>query len=311
MEKQISVVIPIFNEEESVFELITSLTKVMKNLEVSYEVIFVDDGSTDTTLPLLKTVARKQKEVRIISFRKNFGKSYALMSGFKAARGAYIVTLDADLQDDMNSIKTLYQEIQKKDYDLVNGWRKNRKDKEVKIISSKLFNKLISLLFGLAIYDMNSGLKIYKSEVAKSLILYGGLHRFIPLLVSEMGYIVGERAVAHFPRKYGSSKYKVTKILTDIPDLITIYFLTKYTRRPLHFFGRIGSIAFIIGVIILSYLSYLWFMGESIGRRPLLFLGILLVILGIQILVTGLLADLIVNTGSEKEEQPPLRYVSE
>lgn len=308
---ELSVVIPICNEEESIAELLRKLSLALRGLKGEFELIFVDDGSTDSTLAELKKLQKKSANIHIISFRRNFGKSYALTTGFQKAKGNYIVTLDADLQDDPSNIKTLYEEIKKRDADMINGWRKNRKDSEIKLISSKAFNRLVSFLFDITINDLNSGLKIYKSEVAKELNLYGGMHRFIPLLVSEMGYEVKEKEVIHLPRKYGFSKYKPTKILTDIPDLITIYFLTKYTRRPLHFFGKIGALSFLGGTGILTYLSTLWFLGESIGRRPLLLLGILLIILGIQILVTGLLADLIVHASSNKTDHPPIKYASD
>jgi glycosyltransferase involved in cell wall biosynthesis len=199
------------------------------------------------------------------------------MLGFEMARGEYVATLDADLQDDPKSIRTLYKVLTSEDYDFLTGWRKNRKDSPKKVLSSKLFNNVvIPFLFGIKIHDHNGGLKLYRSSVAKELQLYGGMHRFIAILVNEMGYKTGEHEVIHHPRKYGHSKYKFTKIISDIPDLFTIYFLTKYTRRPLHFFGKIGAVLFLIGSMVLIYLSVIHFMGASIGRRPLLFFGILM-----------------------------------
>ena len=308
MQKEFSIVVPVLNEEESLRELVANIKDSFESLKKSYEIVFIDDGSTDRTLEILKILEKSNRNIRVYSFRRNLGKSPALMLGFQKAKGKYIITLDADLQDDPKNIKVLYQRLTKNGYDIVTGWRKERKDKLIKKISSRLFNKIVSILFGLKVHDLNSGLKIYKSQAAKDLKIYGGMHRFIPVIAKELGYSVGEKETLHHPRKYGVSKYKASKIFTDIPDLITIYFLTKYTRRPLHFFGKIGSIIFAIGMIILAYLSYLHFIGERIGNRPLLLFGVLLVITGIQTIFTGLLADLTVNLNSEDHDEFPIKY---
>lgn len=309
---ELSVVIPVFNEEESIAELYSQIEEALPKFVKSYEVVFIDDGSTDNSLNLLKDLEKKHKEVRVYSFRKNLGKSSSLTLGFEMARGEYIATLDADLQDDPQSIKTLYDVLIKQDYDFLTGWRKNRQDSPKKVLSSKLFNNLvIPFLFGIKIHDHNGGLKLYRSSVAKELQLYGGMHRFIAILVNEMGYKTGEHEVIHHPRKYGHSKYKFTKIISDIPDLFTIYFLTKYTRRPLHFFGKIGAVLFLIGSMVLIYLSVIHFMGASIGRRPLLFFGILMVLAGLQTIFTGLIADLVVNMNTQNQViKFPTRYES-
>lgn len=308
MQKDFSIVIPIYNEQESIRELIANIKRAFSGVKKTFEIIFVDDGSTDKTLSILKNVRAENKDIKIYSFRKNLGKSPALMLGFRESTGKVIVTLDADLQDDPSNIMALYQKLTKNGYDIVTGWRKDRKDNVFKIISSQIFNKIVSILFGLRLHDLNSGLKIYKSEAAKDLKIYGGMHRFIPIIAQEMGYKVAEKEILHHPRKYGYSKYKFTKVFTDIPDLITIYFLTKYTRRPLHFFGKIGAFVFTIGFIVLLYLSYLRFMGERIGGRPLLLFGILLVLTGIQIIFTGLLADLIVNISTKDNDDFPIKF---
>jgi len=302
MQKDFSIVIPIYNEQESIRELISNIKRAFSGVKKTYEMIFIDDGSTDKTLSILKNVRTENKDIKIYSFRKNLGKSPALMLGFARSTGKTIVTLDADLQDDPSNIMALYQKLTKNGYDIVTGWRKDRKDNIFKIMSSQIFNKIVSVLFGLKLHDLNSGLKIYKSEAAKDLKIYGGMHRFIPIIAQEMGYKVAEKEILHHPRKYGFSKYKFTKIFTDVPDLITIYFLTKYTRRPLHFFGKIGAFVFTIGFIILLYLSYLRFIGERIGGRPLLLFGVLLILAGMQIIFTGLLADLIVNINSKDDD---------
>lgn len=310
LEKGFSVVVPLYNEKESIKELLAKLTENLLKLRKPYEIIFIDDGSDDGSLDILKSIEGRKHRVKIFSFRKNLGKSYALMLGFKMAKKSHIITMDADLQDDPKNISLLYEKMIRGEYDMVSGWRKKRKDNPLKKISSRLFNELVSKTFDIDVHDLNSGLKIYKAEVAKELKLYGGMHRFIPLLVKEMGFKVGEKEIVHHSRKYGQSKYKMTKVLTDIPDLLTVYFLTKYTGRPLHFFGKIGLVIFLLGFIILTYLSYLKILGQSIGGRPLLLFGVLLVIAGIQTIFTGLLADLIVNSSSKNENVFPVRYVS-
>lgn len=310
MKTYYSIIVPVMNESESLPELYQKLTSTFLSLKKDYEVIFIDDGSTDNSLLVLKNFEKKDTSVRIYSFRRNFGKSYALRTGFQQARGEYVITVDADLQDDPTSIKPLLTTLRKEELDMVTGWRKNRQDSGIKKIFSKVFNGLISYLFKLKIHDLNCGLKVYKREVTQDLRLYGGMHRFIPLLASEMGYKVGEKEVINNKRKYGVSKYKATKVFTDLPDLFTIYFITKYTNRPLHFFGKIGSFILLIGGIILVYLSILRLLGERIGGRPLLTFGILFVIAGIQIIVTGLLADLIVQSNSKDEDSIPLKYAS-
>ncbi len=311
MQKDFSVVIPVLNEEESLRELLANIKSSFTKSKKTYEIIFIDDGSTDGTLDLLKTLKKSNKEIKIYSFRRNMGKSPALMLGFSKATGDFIVTLDADLQDDPSNIVSLHQKMVKGNYDLVTGWRKNRKDKPFKIVSSKIFNKLVSILFDVHLNDLNSGLKLYRSETAKELQIYGGMHRFIPVIANEMGYRVTEKDATHHPRKYGVSKYKFSKIFTDIPDLFTIYFVTKYNRRPLHFFGKIGGVIFIIGSAILAYLFWLRLLGETIGNRPLLLFGILLIIASMHVIFTGLLADLIVNMNPSNTKDYPLKYVEE
>ncbi len=311
MQKDFSVVIPVLNEEESLRELLSNIRSSFTKSKKTFEIIFIDDGSTDGTLDLLKTLKKSNKEIKIYSFRRNMGKSPALMLGFSKATGDFIVTLDADLQDDPSNIAALHQKMVKGNYDLVTGWRKNRKDKPFKIISSKIFNKLVSVLFGVHLNDLNSGLKLYRSETAKELQIYGGMHRFIPVIANEMGYRVTEKDATHHPRKYGVSKYKFSKIFTDIPDLFTIYFVTKYNRRPLHFFGKIGGVIFAIGSVILLYLFWLRLLGETIGNRPLLLFGVLLIIASMHVIFTGLLADLIVNMNPSNTKDYPLKYVEE
>ena len=307
-----SVVIPVYNEAESLDELVVSVESALSALGADYEIIFVDDGSTDGSFQKLKAMAESRPAIRLFSFRRNLGKSPALTCGFQHARGQWIVTLDADLQDDPRNIAAMHAHLLREDADLVTGWRKNRRDMLLKVLASKVFNLLIiRTFFGVSYRDMNSGLKLYRAETAKALALYGGMHRFIPLIVAEMGYRVAEVPVTHFERKYGVSKYSLMKMFTASPDLLTTFFLVRYQGRPLHFFGRIGSALFGIGFATLSYLTYLWLRDIPIGSRPLLSLGVLLVVMGGQIVLTGLLADLLLKVNYDARREFPLKYVSD
>jgi glycosyltransferase involved in cell wall biosynthesis len=306
-----SIVVPVRNEDESVEELALAIEQALRPLG-DHELIFVDDGSIDGTLEKLKALARTHRQIRVFSFRRNLGKSPALECGFRMATGEYILTMDADLQDDPADVRQMYEHLIAQDADMVSGWRRERRDSLLKVVSSKIFNLIVvRRLFGFSFKDMNSGLKLYKAHVARELQLYGGMHRFIPLIVREMGYRVAEVPVRHHERKYGSSKYPATKILTEVPDLLTVFFLIKYTAKPLHFFGRIGSLLFAAGFAVLLYLTVLWFRGIPIGTRPLLSFGVLLVLVGAQIVFTGLLADLIVNMNQDRKQEFPIKYASE
>ncbi|HEX7042100.1 MAG TPA: glycosyltransferase family 2 protein [Patescibacteria group bacterium] len=290
----ISFVIPVYNEEESLPTFYERLTKAAQKIRENYEVLFIDDGSTDATLTLLQNYEKKDKHVKIFSFRKNQGKSEGLTLGFQMAKGDYVVTLDADLQDLPEEVEKLYKRA-KEGYDLVAGWRKDRKDPLKKILSSKLFNFIAKFFWGLDMHDYNCGLKLYAKDAAKSLRLYGGMHRFIPLLVYGQGFNVVEEPVEHSIRLYGKSKYGFSKLWKDLPDILTMLFITKYSKRPLHFFGMVGGLLFTIGIVVLVYLTGVHFSGHAIGSRPLLLLGIVLLLAGLQVLITGFLADLIIN----------------
>jgi glycosyltransferase involved in cell wall biosynthesis len=294
----ISAVVPAFNEEESIKEFYSVLSLNLAKIEKDYEIVFIDDGSTDSTLEIIKKLASKDKKIRIFSFRKNQGKAEALTLGFRMAKGDHIVTLDADLQDRPEEIGKLLAKA-KEGFDLVSGWRKERKDTLKTRLSSKLFNFIMSAFWGVHLHDYNCGLKLYTREAAKSLSLYGGMYRFIPLLVAEKGFDVTEIPVIHEKRQFGKSKYGFSKIFRDIPDMFTILFLSRYAKRPLHFFGLIGGLASSLGAIILLYLLSLRLMGQTIGTRPLLTFGILLVLAGFQVLFTGFLADLILHISSQ------------
>lgn len=309
---RLSIVIPVYNEDESLQELLTSIEEAMARSNERYEVVFVDDGSTDGTFERLKSMAATDHRVRVFSLRRNLGKSPALLCGFQQARGEYILTMDADLQDDPNNFRGMYDQLSAEAADIVSGWRRERRDNALKVVSSRLFNRLmIRVLFGSFFNDMNSGLKLYKADVARALHLYGGMHRFIPLIATEMGYRVAECPVKHNERKYGASKYSPLKIFTEMPDLLTVFFLIKYTTRPLHFFARIGSALIALGVACLAYLTILWTQSIPIGTRPLLTFGVLLVVIGGQTVFTGLLADLIVNVSQNRRQEFPLKYASD
>jgi glycosyltransferase involved in cell wall biosynthesis len=311
MQPKLSIVIPAYNEEKSLHELLESIERAVGPLDVSYEVVFVDDGSTDGTLATLKSLEQTDDRVRIFSFRRNLGKSQALRCGFQHARGEYILTMDADLQDDPANFERLHEQLISRGADIVSGWRKERQDSALKVVSSRVFNLMIRLLFGISFHDMNSGLKLYRTETARELPLYGGMHRFIPLIAREIGFLVIECPISHGERKYGTSKYAPTKIFTEMPDLLTIFFLIKYIMRPLHFFGRIGLVFMAVGFLCLAYLTILWSRSIPIGTRPLLTFGVLLMVIGAQTVFTGLLADLIVNVSHERRRREfPLKYES-
>lgn len=298
----ISIIIPLYNEEESIPHFYKELKKEIEKLHLNYEIIFIDDGSTDRSLELLKDIKKEDNSIRIFSFRRNRGKSDALHTGFLMAKGEQIVTLDADLEDHPSEIENLLKKIQE-GYDLVSGWRKNRKHAWFMVLPSKIFNFFSGMLWSLKLHDYNCGLKAYTKEAAKSLNLYGGLYRFIPLLLYQQGFKVTEIPVTHGKRKYGKSKYGFSKVWKDMPDMFTMIFLTRYGKRPLHFFGMMGSILLFLGIAILVYLSIIHFQGHAIGRRPLLFLGMLLVLSGFQVFFTGLLADLFINVSNNSKEK--------
>lgn len=306
----ISFVIPLYNEEKSLRELTQKIKEAMSKANKTYEILYIDDGSTDSSLEVLKEIEKENTNVKVYSFRKNLGKSEALTLGFQKAKGEYVATLDADLQDDPESIQELLDELVEKKLDVINGHRIGRKDTPFKRYASAVFNNLISKMFDLTLHDMNCPVKVFKSETVKDLQLYGGLHRFIPLLIHDMGYKVGEREVVNHPRKYGISKFKGSKVITDLPDLFTIYFLTNYSARPLHFFAKIGFIPLIVGSVTLLYLLLQRLEGYQIGTRPLLTFGVLLTLFGVQIIFTGFLADLIVNTTKKETKKIPLKYES-
>ncbi len=298
---KVSIVIPLLNEEESLNPLANEIRKVLKLTDVSYEVIFVDDGSTDNSLKVIKEICRTDKRFKFLSLRKNYGKSAALQVGFLQTTGDAVVTMDADLQDDPSEIPNLLKKLAE-DFDLVSGWKKVRHDPFVKKFSSKFFNFVTRIISQVKIHDFNCGLKAYTKDVILNIQVYGELHRYIPLLAHWKGYKVTEIVVKHHPRRYGKTKFGISRFFKGFIDLITVVFTTRYIRRPLHLFGFLGAIAFVAGIIVNGYLSYLWITGGYLSNRPMLFLGILLIIVGVQFFSVGLLGEMFVhNTRSEKE----------
>jgi glycosyltransferase involved in cell wall biosynthesis len=289
----ISIVIPLYNEAESLKELYNQISIVFKIIQKSFEVIFIDDGSTDNSIEVLKELYSKNKNIKIYQFRKNFGKSAALAYGFSKVQGDIVITMDADLQDDPKEIPSLISKINE-GYDLVSGWKKKRYDPFIKRITSKFYNKITATVAGLNIHDFNCGLKAYRREVVREMPIYGQMHRYLPLLAHWQGFRVGEIVVEHHARKYGKSKFGPWRFFAGFFDILTITFLNRFNKRPLHLFGSIGIISLILGTAICSYLAAYWlFVRHSLSNRPILFLGILLIIVGIQVISLGLLGEMI------------------
>ncbi len=295
----VSIVIPLLNEEESLDELCSRIFQAADENKLSMEICFVDDGSTDKSLDVLKNLRDKNKNIKILSFRKNYGKSAALSEGFKLAQGDIIITMDADLQDDPAEIPNLINKLND-GFDMVSGWKKKRHDPITKTLPSKFFNFTTSLLTGIKIHDFNCGLKAYRREVIKEIPVYGELHRYLPVLAHWRGFRVGEIVVQHHARKYGVTKFGWRRLFHGFFDLLTVLFITRYRQKPLHLFGSIGLICIGLGFGILFYLSILWIQGQGIGSRPLLFFGILLMIVGMQSFTLGLIGEMITNSIDEE-----------
>lgn len=299
----ISIVIPLYNEQESLSHLVEKIREVIAKEQYEAEIIFVDDGSTDDSLKILQQLREQYPElIRIISFRKNYGKSAALSVGFRYASGEVIITMDADLQDDPEEIPRLIAELEK-GYDLVSGWKKKRYDPINKTLPSRFFNFVTSKLTGIPLHDFNCGLKAYRKEVVEDIPVYGELHRFLPVLANWQGYRVGEIPVRHHPRRFGKTKFGISRFFHGFFDLITVLFITRYRKTPLYIFGGLGSVFFLTGFLVELYLSILKLSGTvGITRRPLFFLGILLIIVGIQFFSLGLLGDMISSHFAEKQD---------
>ena len=302
----ISVVIPAYNEEENIPILYDKLKKVLGSLGEDYEIIFIDDGSTDRTPEILKDLAQKDKKIKVIRFRRNYGQTAAIYAGFEHANGEVIITMDADLQNDPEDIPKLLDKM-REGYDIVSGWRKNRKDPFLsRKLPSKIANWIISKVTGVELHDYGCTLKAYRADIAKRYRLYGDMHRFLPALAKRFGAKITEMPVKHHPRLYGKSKYGIDRTIRVILDIFLVKFLNEYITRPLYVFGGIGFILFFSGTLFGLYLTILkLFFGQDIGQRPLLILSVLLILSGIQLISTGIIAELIIRTYYESKNERP------
>ncbi|MBD3278624.1 MAG: glycosyltransferase [Candidatus Aegiribacteria sp.] len=294
---EISIVIPAFNECESIPELLEEIDAAMHGFD--YRVIVVDDGSSDKTWRLLADLAEKYP-LDALRFSANRGKAAALAAGFAESRGDFVATLDADLQDDPAEIPEMIRYMRSEGYDLVSGWKKDRKDPAGKKLPSRVFNFFVRLTTGLRLHDFNCGLKVYRKCVVKNMELYGEMHRYTPVLAAQQGFRVGEKVVHHRTRKYGQTKYGMARFFRGFSDLLTVLFLNRYSYRPLHFFGGIGTALALAGLGISIYLTVLWFGGSAISNRPLLLLGVLLLVVGIQFISLGLLGEMVLKLSRRK-----------
>lgn len=294
----LSVVVPLHNEERSLDALYAELRAALDE-HGPWEAIFVDDGSTDESFAVLTQLHASAPNVRVVRLRRNFGKAAALAAGFAQASGETVVTIDADLQDDPRDIPRLLAKLEE-GFDLVSGWKAQRRDPFTRRILSRVFNVVTGVVSGVRLRDLNSGLKAYRADVVRGLRVYGELHRFLPVLAHTRGYRVAELAVNHRPRAHGRSRYGLERYVRGFLDLLTVTFMSRYRHRPLHLFGGLGLILGFLGFVVLAYLTVLKLLGEAIGHRPLLILGVLLVVVGIQLFSLGLVSELVTSQHEER-----------
>ncbi|MFV8226012.1 glycosyltransferase family 2 protein [Christiangramia aquimixticola] len=307
---QISVVIPLLNEEQSLVELYNWIAKVMRSNSFSYEIIFIDDGSTDGSWDTIEALADLDENVKGIRFNRNYGKSQALHAGFLKAEGDVVITMDADLQDNPEEIPELYAMVAKEDFDLVSGWKKKRYDNVItKNLPSKLFNAAARKTSGVKLHDFNCGLKAYKNSVIKNIDVYGEMHRYIPVLAKNAGfYNITEKEVKHQARKYGKTKFGVNRFINGFLDLISIWFLSKFGRRPMHLFGAVGVIMFIIGFLSAGWIGisklyklYHGLPNVLVAQNPWFYISLTVMMLGTQFFLAGFLGELILRSKRDKE----------
>lgn len=302
---QISLVIPLLNEAESLPELTDWIARVMQQHGFSYEVLFIDDGSKDDSWKVIESLATANPGVKGIKFRRNYGKSAGLHTGFQAAQGDVVITMDADLQDSPDEIPELYRMITQEGYDLVSGWKKKRYDPLSKTIPTKLYNAVSRWISGVQLHDFNCGLKAYKKEVIKSIEVFGEMHRYIPVIAKWSGFTkIGEKVVEHRARKYGTTKFGLERFINGPLDLLTIIFVGRFGKRPMHFFGTLGIFSFLIGTLILLWLSFekIFYNEWNIDERPIFFFGIVALIVGTQLFLSGFLAELIGRSATNRNQ---------
>ncbi len=299
----VSVVIPFLNEEESIAELTSWITKVCRDNFLQHEIIFIDDGSSDGSWQVVESLKKENANIRAIKFRRNYGKSAALYAGFEKAQGTVVFTMDADLQDNPEEIPEMFKMIKEQDYDLVSGWKKKRHDPIEKTWPSKLFNATARAISGIKLHDFNCGLKAYKLEVIKSIEVYGEMHRYIPILAGQSGFRnITEKVVQHRERNFGKSKFGAERYIKGFLDLLTLTFISKFGKRPMHFFGSIGLIMFLTGFIIAGYLAWSKFFmeGYRMTERPLFYFGMIAMILGTQLFTAGFLGEMLARSSPER-----------
>lgn len=307
----ISVVIPLFNEDESLPELTTWIARVMASNNFSYEILFVDDGSTDTSWQVIEELKKTYPAVKAIKFRRNYGKSAALNVAFEASQGDVIITMDADLQDSPDEIPELYRRIREEKFDIISGWKKKRYDPVTKTIPTKLFNAATRKMSGIQLNDFNCGLKAYRSDVVKTIEVYGEMHRYIPVIAKWAGFKnIGEQVVEHRARKYGVTKFGFSRFINGFLDLLSIFFVGKFGKRPMHFFGSLGVLSFMIGTIMT-----LWIIGEKLYHismnlpikrevtdQPGFYIALVAIIVGSQLFLTGFVAELVTRNAPERND---------
>lgn len=301
----ISIVIPLYNEEESLPELSEWIDKVMQQHGFSYEVLFVDDGSTDTSWSVIQTLSARNNKLKGIRFRRNYGKSAALNTGFAAAEGDVVITMDADLQDSPDEIPELYRLIQEEKFDLISGWKQKRYDPITKTLPTKLFNWAARRMSGIYLHDFNCGLKAYKHEVVKNIEVYGEMHRYIPVLAKWAGFKkIGEKVVQHRARKYGTTKFGWERFINGFLDLLSITFVSRFGKRPMHLFGLLGTLSFFIGFVIAGYLTFAKFVYQAyrMTDRPVFYFGLFFMVIGTQLFLAGFLGELIARNGHDRNQ---------
>ncbi|MBD8490150.1 glycosyltransferase family 2 protein [Echinicola sp. CAU 1574] len=307
---QVSIIIPVYNEEESLPELTEWISRVVVKNKLTYEVIFINDGSSDSSWEVIQSLARENGHIKAVGFSRNYGKSAALDIGFSKAIGEVVITMDADLQDSPDEIPELYNMVVKGGFDIVSGWKRKRYDPFTKTIPSRFFNGVTRMISGIKLHDFNCGLKAYRNKVVKQIHIYGEMHRYIPLIAKWNGFSkIGEKAVEHRARKYGTTKFGLERFVHGFLDLISVSFVNRYKKKPMHFFGTLGTLSFLSGFLITCWLIFEKIYGlhkgifvREITDQPLFFLSLVALIVGVQLFLTGFLAEMMTSTSTPKND---------